>query len=150
MDRTVMKKLDPIFSGQKAPGIYRLTSRAKPSNVLAAVSDHGWQDFYLDGSVVFDKESFLQAGAEAMHFPAYFGHNWDAFEECVTELTWRPASGYVLLYDKMARLANGDPQAWTTAQSILEDAIDYWQAASVPFYVLLRGTWWHGRKFPNI
>ncbi len=145
-----MTKLDPIFDGEKAPGIYRLTSRARPSSVLAAVADHGWQGFYLDGRSIADKEAFLQAGAEAMHFPAYFGHNWDAFEECVTELTWRPAPGYVLLYDKMARFANGDPQEWAMAQSILEDATNYWQAQSVPFYVLLRGTWWHGRRFPNI
>ena len=85
-----------------------------------------------------------------MQFPAYFGHNWDAFEECVTELTWLPAQGYVLFYDKMARFANAQPKEWVTAQSILEETITYWQKQSVPFYVLLRGTWWHGRKFPNI
>jgi hypothetical protein len=146
----VTTKLDPIFNGEKAPGIYRLTSRAKPSSVLAEVADHGWQGFYIDGRSVADKDAFLQAGAETMQFPAYFGSNWDAFEECATELTWLLASGYVLLYDKMARFANGEPEEWTTARSILGDTIAYWQKQPVPFYVLLRGTWWHGRNFPNI
>lgn len=145
-----MTKLDPIFSGEKAPAIYRLTSRAKPSGVLDAVTDHGWQGFYIDGRAIADKQTFLTAGAQAMQFPAYFGRNWDAFEECITELTWLPAPGYVLLYDMMARFANADPKEWATAKSILEDTIAYWQKQSIPFYVLLRGTWWHGRKFPNI
>ena len=85
-----------------------------------------------------------------MHFPAYFGRNWDAFEECVTDLAWAPAPGYVLLYDKMARFANAQPQEWATARSILESSIDNWQKRDVLFYVLLRGTWWHGRDFPNL
>jgi len=146
----VIAKLEPIFSGEKTPGIYRLTSRAKPSNVLTEVADHGWQGFYIDGRSVADKETFLQAGAKAMQFPAYFGHNWDAFEECATELAWLPSPGYVLLYDKMARFANGAPEEWNTARSILENTVAYWQSQSVPFFVLLRGTWWHGRKFSNI
>ncbi len=146
----MIAKLEPIFSGKKPPGIYRLTSRANPRNVLSTVADHGWQGFYIDGSTVAGKEDFLRAGAEAMHFPAYFGRNWDAFEECVTDLAWAPAPGYVLLYDKMARFANAQPKEWATARSILESSIDYWRKRDVPFYVLLRGTWWHGRDFPNL
>lgn len=146
----MITKLDPIFSGEKAPGIYRLTSRAKPQSVMATVAVHGWQGFYINGSSVFGKDDFLQAGAGAMQFPAYFGQNWDAFEECVTEPAWAPSPGYALLYDKMARFANAQPQEWATARSILESSIAYWQKRGTPFYVLLRGTRWHGRKFPNL
>lgn len=145
-----MTKLDPIFSGEKPPGIYHLISRAKPQSIMATVADHGWQGFHIDGNKVACKEDFLQAGAAAMRFPAYFGRNWDAFEECVTDLAWTPAPGYVLLYDKMARFANAQPQDWATVRSILENSIDYWRKRDVPFFVLLRGTWWHGRDFPNL
>jgi hypothetical protein len=35
--------------------------------------------------------------ARALHFPTYFGGNWDAFLDMVTDLSWTPAIGYVVL-----------------------------------------------------
>ena len=34
--------------------------------------------------------------AAAWQFPPYFGENWDAFDECLADLEWLPASAYVL------------------------------------------------------
>ncbi|WP_083389754.1 barstar family protein [Trichormus sp. NMC-1] len=31
-----------------------------------------------------------------MEIPTYFGANWDAFDECITDLTWCPAQRYVI------------------------------------------------------
>ncbi|MEH2455353.1 barstar family protein [Nostoc sp.] len=31
--------------------------------------------------------TFLSKSAEAMQFPTYFGANWDAFDEFITDLT---------------------------------------------------------------
>jgi len=32
----------------------------------------------IDGSAANSRECFFPALAAALHFPAYFGHNWDA------------------------------------------------------------------------
>jgi len=34
-----------------------------------------------------------------MHFPDYFGSNWDALDECLADLDWLDLPGYVLLID---------------------------------------------------
>ncbi len=35
--------------------------------------------------------------AAALQFPPYFGENWGAFDECIEDLEWLPATGYLLL-----------------------------------------------------
>jgi RNAse (barnase) inhibitor barstar len=35
--------------------------------------------------------------AAAFQFPDYFGENWNAFDECLDDLEWLPATEYVLL-----------------------------------------------------
>jgi len=39
----------------------------------------------VEGSAITDKRSLLGEMATALDFPAYFGYNWDAFEECLRD-----------------------------------------------------------------
>jgi len=75
-----------------------------------------------------------------MEFPGYAGKNWDAFEECVTDLSWAEAEGYVVLYDHADAFELATPRAWSTAMDILSDAVKSWHDADTPMYVLLRGS----------
>lgn len=145
-----MSILDSLYSGEVAPGVYQLTSRAKPESIVEEVAQHGWRAFYVDGATVTDKSSFLDAFAVALGFPGYFGHNWDAFEESITEMTWAPAPGYVILWDEIANFADAAPEQWQTAYAVLKQAASYWQEQGTPFYVLVRGTHHYGREIPNI
>lgn len=38
------------------------------------------------------KEKVLGILSHALHFPRYFGWNWDALEECLGDLSWLPPS----------------------------------------------------------
>src|SRR5258708_36947570 len=48
--------------------------------------------------------------AAALQFPCYFGENWDAFDECLTDLTWLPAEAYVLLIVQSIQLLDKEPE----------------------------------------
>ncbi len=61
--------------------------KQKIEKVIAALSGQGIQVFYLDGTEINNKETFLRKTAGVMKFPTYFGLNWDAFKECITDLT---------------------------------------------------------------
>lgn len=134
-----MSKLQLALTQERTPGMYRFDSRATVEFLRNEADAAGWQLFYLDGAKVRDKKSFLAKAARALNFPAYFGHNWDAFEECVNDLSWAPASGYILLFQAPERLVKNARADWEIAVEILATAIENWNELGVPFYVLLRG-----------
>lgn len=145
-----MRELADLLTGKEPPAIYRLASRATPASVCEQVETPGWRCFMLDGDNIIDKPSFLNACAAAMHFPDYFGKNWDAFEECLNDLAWLPAPGYLLLYDNVEQFARNAPAEWHVAYEILADAVTNWQKDHIPFVVLLRNTGNFVRGLPKV
>lgn len=124
-----------------------MTSNPKPlvaanrkqtvEKIIKVLSEQGIQVFYLDGEEISNKETFLEKVATAMNFPSYFGANWDAFEECITDLTWYPAEKYVTIYERPDIFVQADPTGWQTALDILRAAEEYWQAKNIPLNVFL-------------
>lgn len=41
----------------------------------------------LEGSKTTNKESFLREIGLLLNFPDYYGHNWDALNDCLTDIT---------------------------------------------------------------
>lgn len=105
--------------------------------VIEALSEQGIQVFYLDGKEIYSKETFLTKVAEVMRFPSYFGANWDAFEECVSDLTWYPAREYILIYERPDIFAQADPTNWQTGLDILRAVEEYWQTRNTPLNIFL-------------
>jgi RNAse (barnase) inhibitor barstar len=80
------------------------------------------------------KQDLFRALAARLKFPGYFGHNWDALEECLRDLSWLPDKRDVVLLHEQVPLAD-DRQRQTYFQ-ILQNA----QAAgSVPLRVVFPG-----------
>jgi hypothetical protein len=68
--------------------------------------------------------------AAALQFPCYFGENWDAFDECLTDLEWLPADAYVLLVLNSIRLLEKEPDdQFHLLLKTLEDAGREWSRA---------------------
>ena len=100
------------------------------------VTDHG-EVLEVDLHAARDKACFLQACARDLRFPPHFGANWDAFSDCINDLAWQPAEGYVIVFDNLALLAQHAPDAAATALEILRVAADAWRARQKTFIVLL-------------
>ncbi|MEH2445895.1 MAG: barstar family protein [Nostoc sp.] len=94
-------------------------------------AEPGTKVFYLDGKKINSKETFLSKAAEAMQFPRYFGFNWDAFDECITDLTWCPAERYLIFYDDADIFAQAEPTQYQIALDILNSAKEYWEANNI-------------------
>ena len=109
------------------------------ANDVDGLQKLGTEIFYLDGREIWDKQSFLQKMAEVMQFPDYFGYNWDALEECITDLDWCPAARYILIYDYPEAFSKVEPEEWKIAYDILRSAVEYWQGTDTLLEVLLIG-----------
>lgn len=145
-----MDELEKLLAGTIPPDLYRLMSRAAAETIETQAAVHGWRCFTLNGDTIDSKVTFLKACAAAMNFPDYFGRNWDAFEECLNDLAWAPAPGYLLLYDNVENFARNAPDDWETAHSILADAVKNWQKVGIPFTVLIRKTGNFVRGLPQL
>jgi RNAse (barnase) inhibitor barstar len=64
--------------------------------------------------------------AQTLDFPDYFGHNWDALEECLADLEWLPAKGYVLLFTDAELILPDDEEEFATFVEVLNDAGEAW------------------------
>ncbi|WP_442945261.1 barstar family protein [Nostoc sp.] len=57
--------------------------------------------------------------------------NWDAFDECITDLTWCPAERYIILYDHADIFAQAEPTQYQIVLDILNSAKEYWKANNI-------------------
>jgi RNAse (barnase) inhibitor barstar len=131
--------IEELLTGRRGPGVYLWQAhRREAARELTEAERAGWRVFWLEGHGVRDKQTFLDRCAEEFSLPSYFGHNWDALQDCLTDLSWVPATrGYVVVYDHWRDLASSDPDAYRTVLEIFESAVAHWRDTPTPMAVLL-------------
>jgi hypothetical protein len=138
-----MSGLAALLAGRRPAGLYVWDSATRPSVVAHAAQRVGFQAFLLDGRTATDEESFLAACERAFGLHesrTWDARTWDALAACLTDLSWAPARGYVVVYDGWGMLARCDPAAWARAYDILAAATASWSEKGTPFAVLFRGS----------
>ena len=77
-------------------------------------------------------EGLFNEFARALEFPNYLGHNWDALEECLADLEWLPAKGYVVLITDAQSVIPDDDEEYETLLEVLNDAGEAWSKGQTP------------------
>jgi RNAse (barnase) inhibitor barstar len=99
----------------------------------------------INGKMCKSEKQLFSEFARIFEFPSYFGRNWDALDECITDLEWMPAHGYLILinnadevlanaegkYDVLLRVLKRAGEEWATPQA------GQWRRPAIPFHVLL-------------
>jgi hypothetical protein len=120
-----MGKLIGRLQDPKRSGVYR-TARA--DEILDATRGTG----IAVARIAFaPKEGLLQNIARALDFPDWFGGNWDALEDCLTDLSWRDADGFVLLF---SGAKPGDELG--VLIDVLRTAAEHWAGRGKPFFAV--------------
>lgn len=103
------------------PGLHRITTDQREA-LVATAADAGLELVTIDLRTCTTKTDALQRIADALNFPPWFGHNWDALSDCLADLSWLPGSGHVLLLEHTDRLRSAAPEDLATAAEILDEA----------------------------
>ena len=97
-----------------------------PFTFLDGNEDLGGNSFIaVIPSSVSSKSELLNTFASVLRFPDYFGHNWDALEECLRDFHWLNAYRIVIVHEAFPlSLRNSDLRIYL---SILESCIKSWK-----------------------
>lgn len=112
---------------ERASGVFRCAPLSGTGSVVAEATEIALQK-------ARDKNAFLDAFAQALRFPAHFGHNWDAFYDCLGDVG---GSQRVLLLRHASAFARAEPEEFATAVDTLADAVDLWRDAGRSLLVVV-------------
>ncbi len=121
-----MSKLRERLSDPARSGVYRSRHARDILDALAG-SEHDIVSIRLGKG----KPAMLAGIAGALDFPQWFGANWDALEECLTDLSWRKGAGQVLL---LSQAQAGDDLG--ILLDVLGSAAEFWRERGRPFFAI--------------
>lgn len=113
-----MPKLTDILANPSANGVYRAAAAIPATSGL----------IHIDARTLADKDALLEALGRALRFPEYYGKNWDAFEECLFDLSWWAGPVAVCI-----------EHAEALAADVLTTLVDIWTEAAVAWAEAGRG-----------
>ena len=128
-----------ILMEENRGGVWFLSKPLDLKRVQSAAKSAGYACFHIDGKNIARKEQLMNHVATALRFPKHFGHNWDALEECLTDLAWVDGDGYVIYYDHIDGLLGAHPDQFETFVEIVRDAVASWKEDGEAMIVLLTG-----------
>lgn len=130
---------DPTQAGapeSRAAVVRALLDDAAVARLEAEARARGFAVFAVDLAGAEDKSELLDRTATALQFPAWFGHNWDAWFDCLTDLEWlERAPGYLVLLRHARGLRQSAPETLDTALAIAEDTARVWAGRGISFSV---------------
>ena len=117
----------------RASGVFRC-DRTLPARAVGFAAQHAVHVVPVNLTAARDKNAFLNAAARALAFPEYFGHNWDAFYDCLLELK---GEHLLLVLREASGFARAEPEEFAAASAALQDAADYRRGEGRPFVVII-------------
>jgi hypothetical protein len=125
-----MAKLSQRLQDAAKSGVYR-ANRVDPIADAVRGSKLSFARIPLQG--VTEKAALLHRIAGKLGFPDWFGQNWDALEDCLTDLSWCEAEGHVLAFEGFQFLPADDVGVLL---DVLITAAEFWPERGKPFFAV--------------
>lgn len=106
-------------------GVYQIPDLPVPGGI-----PDGFLVQVLDLAAYPDKAAFIAHLGQTLHFPEGLAHNWDALVDCLCDMEWQEATGYVFTFTGMAAHPESDV-LW----DVFAACADYWRNVNKPFFL---------------
>ncbi len=130
------EELDETLPLAGRAGVFSLPA-GDTALINEAATALGMAVFRVDLAGCGDKDEVLGQIAAALQFPAWFGCNWDALTDCLTDMSWREATGYVLILENLGEFQSRDEDEFDTFIEVLSEASASWSGMGIPFWAFL-------------
>lgn len=128
--------LEAILAAVDKAGVYHMPKLDK-SLILAAAGANGFATFRVDLAAARDKGAMLAAIGKTLAFPEWFGQNLDALADCLGDMGWRPAEGYLIILEHCDVIHGSATEDFSAMLEVFEQAADEWREQGVAFWCLV-------------
>lgn len=125
-----------LFGSAARAGVYHLP-HGDIGDLVAGAEAAGCLVQHVDLRDIRNRDEALDAIGRNLGFPEWFGHNWEALSDCLLDMGWRPAEGYVVILehcDGIHARAEGD---FVTLLEAFQNAAGEWREQNVAFWCLV-------------
>ena len=137
-----MPSLLKLLPNSKRAGVYQTAIAA--AEIVAAAETVGLDVVKVDLGGARGKSALLDRIAKALRFPAHFGKNWDALNDCLTDLEWLDGKGWVVIVSNAQSFADKYQEDFTAAIDVLTSAAAHWRELKKPFWIVIQAqTGWN-------
>jgi RNAse (barnase) inhibitor barstar len=125
-----------LSRGDRA-GVFTLPAGDVPAMVAAATGLR-FAVFSVSLAGCTEADEVLARLGEGLQFPSWFGQNWDALADCLTDFSWREAPpGFMLVLEQLSEFRAAGDKDFDTLIEILSDASASWSGRGIPFWAFL-------------
>ncbi|MGV0977222.1 MAG: barstar family protein [Azonexus sp.] len=117
-------------------GVYYLPASRRAAAEAAAEKAH-LRSTLVKISRGMHSGALLKQLGEALSFPDWYGANFDALHDCLTDSDFVPGKGLVLFLTGTAILHKGDPDGFATLIEVFQAVAGELGQSGIPFWVLL-------------
>ena len=117
------------------PNIVQSIRAYTVADLMSAAEQAGQHFLYANVANAQSKQEVLEGIAEAFTFPAHFGKNLDALNDCMTDLVHRAGQqpGFVVVLEQLPDNPRFDRETREQLLDVFRDAADFWAERKVPF-----------------
>lgn len=134
MSTTIPQKaLQKLLAQPAQAGIYHLPHHGQTALSKAAKA-LGFACFRVSLEESEHMGTILAALGRDLAFPDWYGANFDALNDCLTDFSWREAPGYVVTVSG-ADAVHAVPNSFNALNEVFASAIAQWQEQGIPFWI---------------
>jgi RNAse (barnase) inhibitor barstar len=107
-----------ILPDEKEPYLHAVDML--PGDLISRLQEAGFKVFHLDGSKIHNEKEFFDEAARVFGFPAYFGRNWAAWNDCLGDFSCMIPHKTAIVWSNTDQTRTSDAKTYSLVVEDLE------------------------------